>query len=345
MKAAFLLGERSIELRDVPVPEPAPGEVLVRVETALTCGTDVKTFLRGHAKLPVPAPLGHEFAGVVAAVGSGVTEFGPGDAVASVPTAPCGACRLCRDGRENLCPGAVGRMVLGGFAEYVLLPRHIVGVHLFRRPPSMGVEAAAALEPLACVVHGADRVESRRGWSRVRRVAVLGDGAIALLFARVAALRGAAGVLVLGRHGPRLAAARLYDVETAHVTSDETARDRVEEWTEGAGADLVIECVGTPDAWRLASELAATGGTVLFFGGCAAGTHASVDTYRVHYREVDLIGSFHYTPSAVRQALQLLSGGEVDVAPLVTHRLPLDRIHDAMALVVERTAIKVAVQP
>jgi L-iditol 2-dehydrogenase len=345
MKAAFLLGERSIELRDVPVPEPGPGDVLVRVETALTCGTDVKTFIRGHAKLPVPAPFGHEFAGVVAAAGAGVTDFRPGDPVASVPTAPCGECRPCRDGRENLCPDAVGRMVLGGFAEYVLLPRHIVGVHLFHRPPSMGVEGAAALEPLACVVHGADRVGSRRDWTRVRRVAILGDGAIALLFARLAVLRGAGGVLALGRHGPRLAAARLYGAETAHVGSDEETRQRVEDWTGGAGADLVIECVGTPDAWRLASELAATGGTVLLFGGCAAGTHAAFDTYRVHYREVDLIGSFHYTPAAVREALQLLSGGDVDVAPLVTHRLPLDRIHDAMDLVVERTAIKVAIQP
>ena len=345
MKAAFLLGARSIELREVPRPEPGPGEVLVRVETALTCGTDVKTYIRGHAKLPVPAPFGHEFAGAVAAVGAGVTEFRAEDAVACVPTAPCGECRLCREGRENLCPDAVGRMVLGAFAEYVLLPRHIVERHLFHRPPSVGVVAAAALEPLACVVHGADRVESRRGWSRVARVAILGDGAIALLFARVAALRGATGVLVLGRHGPRLAAARLFGAETARVTSDEDTRDRVDAWTDGAGADLVIECVGTPDAWRLASELAATGGTVLLFGGCAAGTEAAFDTYPLHYREVDLIGAFHYTPAAVRQALQLLSGGDVDVGPLVTHRLPLLRIHEAMDLVVDRTAIKVAIQP
>ncbi|NIP81063.1 MAG: alcohol dehydrogenase catalytic domain-containing protein, partial [Gemmatimonadetes bacterium] len=155
MRQAVLVEPGRVELRDVPVPEPAPGELLVRVDVALTCGTDLKTYRRGHPRISLPAPLGHELAGTVAAGRAGA--FREGDALATVPTAPCGRCRLCRRGRENLCPDAVGRMVFGAFADYVLLPAHIVD-NAFPRPAGMTAETAAALEPLACVVHGADRV-------------------------------------------------------------------------------------------------------------------------------------------------------------------------------------------
>jgi L-iditol 2-dehydrogenase len=342
MRAAFLLSPGRMELREVPVPRPGPGEVLLRVEAALTCGTDLKTFQRGHARLPVPAPFGHELAGVVAAVGAGVTAFAPGDATANVPTAPCGACARCAAGRENLCADAVGRMVLGAYAEYVLLPAHIVSAHLFHRPEGLAARAAAALEPLACVVHGAARID----WARVRHCVMVGDGAIALLFARVALLRGAGSVLVLGHHDARLAVARAYGATAAAVGADgDSARAFVSAATGGHGADLVVECVGTPRTWRLASELAGAGGVALLFGGCAAGDEACFDAARVHYDEVDLVGAFHYTPRAVREALALLASGAVDAGALVTHTVPLHHLADALELVMSRTAIKVAVVP
>ena len=341
MVAATLLRPGALELREAPVPDPGPGELVVRVEAALTCGTDVKTFQRGHPKFPLPSPLGHEFSGVVAAVGAGVRGWREGDPVALVPTAPCGACRLCRRGRESLCPDAVGRMVLGAFAEYVRVPAHIVAVNVFPRPAGMAPEVAAALEPLACVVHGASRV----ALDRAENVVLVGDGAIALLMLQLAKLRGAGRVLVAGKHAGRLEVARALGADAVVDVTSAPLDDAVREWTGGLGADVAIECVGRPETWEATASLAGTGGEVLLYGGCAAGTRASFDTFAVHYREVDLKGAFHYGRADVRRALELLSEGAVQVAPLITHRRPLRALHEAFGLALSREAIKVAVEP
>jgi L-iditol 2-dehydrogenase len=344
MLAAWLVQPGVIELRQVPIPAPGEGEVLVRVESALTCGTDIKTWQRGHARLPGAGPFGHEFAGRIAAAGAGVGTFREGDAVACVPTAPCNACALCAAGRHNLCTAAVGRMLLGAYAEYVLVPAHITAQHLFPRPASLSPAAAAALEPLACVVHGAARL----GWrvldpttDHESRIVIVGDGAIALLFARLGVLSGRR-VLVVGRHQQRLAVAAGFGAATALAPTEEDARDAVDTF---GGARTVVECVGTPESWRLASDLADGGGTVLLFGGCAPGSVASFDATHLHYQEVDHIGAFHYTPAAVRDALQLLATGAVDPTALVTHTMPLSQLQQALDTVVRRQAIKVEVRP
>jgi L-iditol 2-dehydrogenase len=340
MLAAELVRPGCVEMREVRVPRPAEGEIIVRVETALTCGTDIKTFQRGHPKIPLPTPMGHELAGIVAEVGPGVTALREGDRIACVPTAPCGECRLCRAGRESLCPEAVGRMVFGAFAEFVRVPAHIVDAgNAFVRPADMPAHVAAALEPLSCVVHGASRVRLEGA-----SVAVIGDGPIALLFLQLARLRGAERILLLGRHDVRLAAARDLGADVSAVSLDDL-RDAVLEWSDGTGADVVVECVGRPEAWEAAQRLAATGGIVLLYGGCAAGTRVSFDAYRLHYEEVDLIGAFHYGRPDVRDAFALLRDGRVRIDPLVTHVRPLARLDDALALVLSREAIKVAIEP
>jgi L-iditol 2-dehydrogenase len=353
MTAAFLLGPGALELREVPVPEPGAGEVLVRVEAALTCGTDIKTWRRGHARLPGAGPFGHEFAGTVAARGAGVSAFREGDAIACVPTAPCNQCRLCHAGRHNLCPGAVGRMLLGAYADYVLVPAHIVEQHLFKRPATLTAATAAALEPLACVIHGARRL----GWNmlsagardavgtapaaRGERVVVVGDGAIALLFARLAVLHGA-DALVLGRHEQRLAVARAYGASAMPAPDADAARDAVARY---GGAAVVVECVGVPGSWRLASDLTDPGGTVMLFGGCGPGAEVQFDAAHLHYHEVDHLGAFHYTPAAVAAAWEFLCDGTVDPSPLVTAALPLSGLQEALDAVVRREAIKMEIRP
>src|SRR5690606_28212477 len=210
-----------------------------------------------------PSPLGHEFSGVVAAAGAEVRAFREGDAVALAPTAPCGACRLCLRGRESLCPDAVGRMLLGAFAEYVRVPAHIADVNVFARPAGLAPEAAAALEPLACVVHGADRV----ALDRAETVVLVGDGAIALLMLQLAKLRGAGRVLVAGKHAGRLAVARALGADVVVDVTSAPLDQAVSEWTGGAGADVAIECVGRPETWEATASLAGTGGEVLLYGG------------------------------------------------------------------------------
>lgn len=337
MRSAVLVEPGRVELRDVPVPTPGPGEVVLRIETALTCGTDIKTFRRGHPKIPLPAPLGHEFAGTVAAAGPGAA-FREGDRVAAVPTAPCGECRLCERGRDNLCPAATGAIALGAFADYLRLPAHIVAANVFHRAERVPAETCAALEPLACVVHGAARLD----FAGDPTVLVLGDGAIALLFIQVARLAGAGRIGVMGRHASRLEIARALGADQTFCRESEAA---ARDWTAGVGADIVIECTGSIDAWQMAPSLASRAGRVLLFGGCAAGTRASFDTYRLHYDEVDLMGAFHYGRADVRAAWRLITERSVRIAPLITHHRPLERLDEALELALSRTAIKVAVRP
>jgi len=339
MRAAWIEAPGAMTLREVPLPRPRAGEMLVRVQAALTCGTDVKTLQRGHARLPMPAPFGHEFAGVVAAVGAGVRGFREGDAVMCAPTAPCGQCGLCHRGRDNLCPHAIGRMVLGAYADYVLLPGHIVERHLFARRGLSAIEAAL-LEPLACVMQGMQRLAG----VQADNVVVLGDGPIALLFAAQLAAMPRSRVLVVGRHPLRLEVASVYGAEVASARDDDLAMEAVQHFAPG-GADVVIECVGTPAAWRLASTLAATGGTVMLFGGCAPSAEATFDATRLHYDEVTVVSSFHYGTEAVHEAAQVLMRRAFNAEALVTLTLPLERLPEALALMSSRRAVKVAVLP
>jgi L-iditol 2-dehydrogenase len=340
MRRAELLRPGVVQLNEVPQPEPGPGEVIIRIEAALTCGTDIKTYQRGHPKIPLPAPLGHEFSGVIAAVGAGVDRFREGDAVACTPTAPCGACRLCERGHDSLCPQAVGRIVLGAFGDYIRIPAHIVQANMFERPPSLSAEHAAVLEPLACVMHGADRVLLERA----ERVIIMGDGPIALLFGQVALLRGSEEVLLFGKHDIRLRAAETVGLSAIDV-GDANLRSLAMDLTDGMGADVVVECVGHPALWEAAFECVATAGELLAFGGCAAGTRASFDTYRLHYEEVDVKGAFHYGRADVRHAYDLLLDEDVNADVLITHHESLDQLQRALDLVIAREAIKVAVHP
>jgi L-iditol 2-dehydrogenase len=285
--------------------------------------------------------MGHEASGIVAAVGRGVHGVREGDAVACVPTVPCGACRSCRRGRENLCPHGVAHMNFGAFAEYLRLPAHITTGGTFLRPPGMTADQAAALEPLACVVRGARRLDL----AHAEHVVIIGDGPIALLFLQVARLATRARILVAGHHAQRLDVARALGADATVMGDGDALREATLTFTHGLNADVVVECVGSPESWQTAPALAAPAGTVLMFGGRAEGAVASVDAYRIHYDEVDVIGAFHYGRADVRDALGLLAGPDVRIAPLITHRVPLGRFREALDLALSRRALKVAVEP
>jgi L-iditol 2-dehydrogenase len=127
-RRTMLIEPGRMELRDFDPPHPEAGEVLIEVKCALSCGTDLKTFRRGHPLFAFPMPFGHEFSGVVAETGSGVSTFKTGDGFMAAPTAPCGKCFYCLRRQENLCPDTIGRMVLGAYADYLLIPEHVVAL-------------------------------------------------------------------------------------------------------------------------------------------------------------------------------------------------------------------------
>lgn len=341
MRIARLLAPGRIVVEEAPDPTPGPGEVVVAVRAALTCGTDLKAYRRGHPKMPMPTPLGHEYAGVVSAVGRNVAAFKEGDAVMGVHTAPCGACRLCERGHENLCPQVMGRLLLGAYADRLRVPAHIVEQHLFPKPQLLPFEEAAALEPVACVAHSIGLLGVRPDDT----VLVIGAGGFGLL--HVAALRaiGVERVLVSGRRAVRLQMARNLGAARALDAERDDVGAAVRDATRGHGPDVVVECTGLAAGWAEAIARVRPGGTVCCFGGLPSGAPFPLDAGRFHYEELRLLSPFHFTPRDVAAARGWLSAGRVPIRPLLSGEVPLDGVAAALDAMGRGEGIKYVVRP
>ncbi len=341
MLAHLLLEPGKIDYREVATPVPGPGEVLVRVSTALTCGTDLKAFLRGHPKMPMPTLFGHEFSGDIAAAGAGVRGFREGDAVMAVPTAPCKTCYYCRHKQENLCTIIMDTMVLGAYAEYVKLPAPVVETNMFHKERQLPYSEAALLEPLSCVVHAIDRLAPRPD----DRVLIIGAGAISLLHLLVLKSIGVEEVLVLGRRQHRAQAAVDLGASVLLASDAAAACEQVLEATDGRGADIVIECTGQPQVWEQAVHYVRRGGTVVLFGGCPSGTSVTFDTGRLHYDQITLMSPFHFTPRDVRKAQRMLSERRIDGRPLISGTYTFPDLDQVLTLLQQGQGIKYALIP
>ncbi|MBI3784643.1 MAG: alcohol dehydrogenase catalytic domain-containing protein [Deltaproteobacteria bacterium] len=326
MLAHVLVEPGRIELRELLRPSPGPGEVVLRIRAALTCGTDVKAFLRGHPKFPMPTPFGHEFAGEVAEVGAQVKGVRAGDAVMATPTGPCGSCYHCRRRQENLCDTVMETITLGAYAEYIKLPERVVKNNLYAKPPELSFAAAALLEPLSCVMHGLETLPLEPDDT----VILIGAGAISLLHLLALRALGTQRIAVLGRSPERAAHARRLGAEKVFIGGVEAAAASVRDYTDGRGADVVIECTGQVPVWEAAPSLARRGGTVVLFGGCAPGTDVRLDTQRLHYDELRVYSPFHSTPRAVRRAYELLCSGKLPGDALITGAYPLPELPAAL---------------
>lgn len=342
MRAVVLHGREDARLEEAPIPPVGPGEIRLRIEAALTCGTDLKVFRRGyHARMIVPpAIFGHESCGVVDAAGPGVTDWRLGERAVALNSAPCGDCFYCAIGREELCEDLL--FLNGAYAEFITVPERIVRRNLLRVPDGMNAEQAALTEPLACALLAVEQSAVRPG----EQVAILGAGPLGLLLARACVLAGAS-VLVVGRREGRLSAARamgapeVLDLETG-VEPAAWVRDR----TAGRGADCVIEAVGKPEAWETAIRMVRKGGRVNLFGGCPAGTEIRLNTGRMHYDAITLLGTFHHTPAIARRALELLSGGHIPAEVIIQDRTTLDDLPGLLPRLAQGGGpLKVAVRP
>ena len=291
MRALRFHGIGDLRLEEIPRPEPGPGDVLVQVEVALTDGTDLKAFRRGHPVLlgELPSPFGHEFCGIDVATGKRV--------VAANSAA----------GDER---GEPLELLNGAYAEYLLVPAAIAQVNLLPVPRGLAPEVAAMVEPLACCLRGVERAEIQRG----DRVTIIGAGPIGLMLCACVTDAGGAPEVVGGRP-ERRALVPLFGGETG----------------EGEGADVVIEAAGTEEAWQSAIELVRPGGTVVFFGGRESNAALRVDAYRLHYEELTLRGAFHHAPRQVRAALAFLASGAYPWERLVTHQVGLEGVAALLA--------------
>jgi len=344
MRAAVLYGKEDVRLESVPVPGIGPGELLVRVRTALTCGTDVKVFHRGyHARMITPPALfGHELAGDVAAVGDGVTNFSVGDRVMPANSAPCDRCFFCLRGRQNLCEDLLFNN--GAYAEFIRLPERIVSKNTYRIPDHLDYKDAALAEPLACVVRGIEETQLQPGDA----IAVMGLGPIGLMFVRLASAAYGARVIAIARRLEQVDRAMMIGAVEGILMGDRANLiAEVRRATNGRGAGVVIEATGNPEAWDLATQLVRKGGTINFFGGCPSGTKVALDTGLLHYSEIACKASFHHTPLHIRRALDFLAQGKVTARQFVNHEEPLSRLPEVLHDMAHRRngQIKAAIVP
>ena len=341
MRAVVLLGPGKLACREVPMPEPGPEDVVLKVASALTCGTDLKAFLRGHPKMPPPIRFGHEYAGTIAACGSQVTKFREGDKVMLAPTGPCGCCFYCRRDQENLCTSLMATMAFGGYAEYISLPGRIVRSNMFSKPKSLPFVEAALLEPVSCVVFGLQQVT----FTPEDTAVIIGAGGFGLLHLILLKILGLERVYMVVRNPDRARVAGELGAQRVIARPAEEAREEVLEATGGRGADLVIECTAQPRVWEEAPFFARPGGQVALFGGCPPGTKVALDTTRLHYDQIRLSSPFHFNPAAVRKASELLISGQIPSEHLISGRYPLVDLRQAFERMQRGEGIKYEITP
>jgi L-iditol 2-dehydrogenase len=338
MNAAVLYGREDLRLEQRAIPQPEPGEIVVRVGAALTCGTDLKVYRRGyHAKMLRPPMLfGHELAGIVAAIGEGVAGFAVGDRVVPLNSAPCDVCYFCRRGQQNLCDDLLFNN--GAYAEYLRVPARIVEKNTLHIPDGLQLEYAALTEPLACVVRGLEESGAKAGDSMI----VIGAGPIGLMFMHAAELAGVDVLAVVKRPEQADTARRFGACQVLSLSELDDPQNIVEAaralTPDARGADIVIEAVATPTTWEWAVGMVRKGGLVNFFGGPPSGTVVALDTNRLHYGDITLKASFHHTPATCRTAFDLIAGGRFRSADFLTGTAALDEVPEVFRAMVTRSS-------
>ncbi|MHA2056176.1 MAG: zinc-binding dehydrogenase [Candidatus Thorarchaeota archaeon] len=341
MKAAMYYGIGDVRYEEVDIPEIGPGEMLIKVGTALTCGTDVKTYKRGHPLLikQIPSLFGHEYAGTVEAVGEGVEDFKVGMRVVATNSAPCQECFYCKRDQPNLCKQSKENLVNGAFAEYIRVPEAIVRRNTHQIPDSLSFREAALTEPLACVVHGIEESNIKLGDT----VAVIGAGPIGQMLIMLAKKNGASTIIASDLVEFRRDTALKAGADIVIDPSKEDPVERVKQETSGRGADVVIEAVGIRQTWEQAVDMTRDAGTTVLFGGAASGTKFELDTGRFHYGQLTIKGVFHLKPKHVERALKLIIAGDVNTDLLISHEMPVEKIGEALEMMGAGKTMKISI--
>lgn len=327
MKAALYHGPGDVRVEDIPVPKIGHGEILVHVQSCGLCGTDLAKYK--NRLVPEGTVLGHEIAGRVAEVGAGVTDFRPGDRVIALHHIPCFVCEYCRGLNWSMCRSwRTNQFAPGGFAEVVRIGVRSVQHGVCKIPDDLDFDAATLVEPLACCLRAFKRAPVEAGDT----VAVIGAGTAGLLHVQLARLRGATRVISLDLRAQRLEKARALGADVVINASEQNPVEAVREATAGKGADLVITAVGSASVVEQAVAVTRDGGTVNVFAECPPGSQIPLDPNLMYQREVTLTGTYSSSPWEFREALSLVVSGRVNVADLITHRMPLDQLADAIEM-------------
>jgi len=352
MKVARFYAPGDVRVEDAPVPTAGPAEVKIRVRACSTCGTDVKIYHSGHQRMEPQRIMGHEVAGEIVEIGADVGPAGNGrpwqvgDRVQVIAAVPCGHCPDCLRGWMTICPNqtSIGYQYEGGFAEYLVVPHEVLrvdGLNLI--PDGVGFDEASVAEPFACAINAQDLAGVGAGDD----VVVIGAGPIGCLHVRLARARGAARVFLVELNRQRL------DMSAAVVTPDAAicagevdAVEAVLALTDGRGVDVAITAAASGKAQEDALRMLARRGRLSLFGGLPKDKPTiTLDSNLVHYRELTLVGANGSSPENNKRALGLIASGAVPVKDLITHRLPLTEVLDAIGIVERGEGIKVTIEP
>jgi L-iditol 2-dehydrogenase len=346
MKAALFQGPGDLHVIDVDSPSAAPDELKIRVESCATCGTDAKIFGHGHPRLNPPQIIGHEIAGEIIEVGKDTSGYSVGDRVQIIAAVPCEECWACKAGKQGICINqtSMGYQYPGGFAEEMIVPAAVLkanGVNII--PGDLSFDEASVTEPLACALNAQRLIHVGDGDT----VLVMGAGPIGCLHVRLARALGATKVMLADVNGGRLhLSADVVKPDRAIDMSSEDLAAIVLEETDGIGPSVIITAAPAGVAQEQAIAMAAPGGRVSFFGGLPKDKPLiTVDSNVVHYKELILAGANGSSPAQNAEALALIASGKVPVADLITHRLSLSQVEDAIHAVTSGEAIKVVIKP
>jgi len=333
MRAARLIEPGRMVVQEVPKPVCGPGDLLVRVEACGICGSDRHMF-RGEYPTASPVTLGHEFAGLIEEIGTGVAGFRLGDRVTGDPNIACGHCLACRESRPNLCENlaAIGVQRDGGFSDYVLVPAGQAA----KLPASLNPLHGAFCEPVSCCLHAIDVARIPAGGS----VLILGGGVIGLLMVQLARMAGAGTVALSTRQAPRRELA--LQLGATHAINPAEGEAMFERALPG-GADVVIECAGVPETFEQSLRLARRGGTVVVFGVVAQGEKATVLPFDLLTRELR-IESAWLNPLTYPRAAELIASGALALDQLITRTISLDEVPQAIGRAPEFGEIKLVMR-
>ncbi|MFA5138756.1 MAG: alcohol dehydrogenase catalytic domain-containing protein [Elusimicrobiota bacterium] len=346
MKAAIVQGKNDMVVKDVPTPGVVPDSFLLKVHACTVCGSDLRILESGNDRVKVPAIIGHEISGEIVEAGPGLSGFRVGERIAVGADVPCGRCDWCLNGMGNCCDTnlAMGYQFAGGYAEYCLIEPTVVRFGpVARIPDGVDMEHAALAEPLACCINGLERV----GLGPGQTAAILGAGPIGIMLVKLAKAFGSEWTLLADIDPGRLQQARLAGADSYLPCGDaEAFVSGTLEATRGRGVDVILTACPAVEAQELALRIVAKRGRVNLFGGLpATARDIRFSSNLLHYREASVTGSHGSTPVQHARALELIASRRVDLSGMVTHRFPLDRIHDAFAAAKARLGLKAVVRP
>jgi 2-desacetyl-2-hydroxyethyl bacteriochlorophyllide A dehydrogenase len=318
MRAFAITSPLHGEVREVPMPEPAPGEVLVKVGYVGICGTDYHIWKGDFLETAYPLTNGHEFSGVISAVGSRVSGWSEGDRVTVDPTIICGECYYCQRRQSNHCErwGAIGDTTAGALAEYVRVPTR----NLFRVEAHERLDHAAFTEPLACVVWGVERLRVIPGSS----VLIFGAGPIGQMLTRMLAISCTSDITVVDVMAEKLDVARTVGA-TATFVSGPQLREQLLDRTHGRGYDVVLDCTGVTSVIQGMFTYAGPNAKIMFFGVASPAAEVTIKPFQVYHQDWEILGSMAINLT-FQQARDLLAAGRIDVSPLLTTVASLDDV-------------------